>query len=416
MAICFRSKVFRAAALLVPIVIGNVQAADRKSGREVVKENLDRAAALCKKGAWEKAAEAYQRALFVDPKNQSARKGMKDVGPRIADALVEEAKAYWSQDKEIALLLLRKAQGLDPGNKALSEALKAHGYTDKGGEWLTESEAKNLKTLDKDRGERRRTELGLSPQFKVLRKDAFRFFTDVEGGDRKLRQMMTTIATHYRLYRGFFAAFPLVQPSEGLDVVLYWKKKDFERATDSANSLGVYSPKKGASFFFLTGAGDDFNTILHEMTHQLNDKVLVAWRLPEWFEEGSAEYFGNAFIKGGGASMEFGRATGYRMTDFLEAVRTKSGSYISFEGFLSLKMEKPDDPFYAQSWALVHYLLDGPFPGRVIAYDVVYEGTCLEKEKALDSKGFEKILARYGLTLKQFEQEFVEAYKSGTIK
>jgi hypothetical protein len=400
------------AVCLSPALTGVVMPAEKRSAAEFIKEELDRGAGLEREGKLDEAAISFRRVIFLETRNGKARTALKGINARLAARLLDAAKAAWGRDPEAAARLLGRAHALDPAGKAVAAALKERGYVVRNGIPVREDAAGGTGKAEAGTIERRRKELALGPSFQVIRQGVFRFFTDVEGGDLKLRQMTAMIAEHHRVYREFLAAFDLDHPSDGLDVVLFRRREDYQgRFGDK--SAGVYVPAKGAGFFFLTGMGDDFGTLIHEMTHQLDDKVLHAGRLPRCFEEGLAEYFAAGAGKGGAAKIELGRASPDRLQRFRELIRAGRTIWIPLKRFLSYPPDRFPDRFYAQSWALTHYLFTGPFPGKLIAYDVLLESMRPGDGEDLGIEDFNRILASYGLTPEEFESAFIDRFRKG---
>ena len=109
-------------------------------------------------------------------------------------------------------------------------------------------------------------------------------------------------------------------------------------------------------------AGFDQNTrhvIFHEYTHQI---VANALRNPPlWFNEGFAEYYSTFDVSDEGRTAEVGRAV------MPHVARLRETSPMPIETLVTLKEDSPlynegdrRSIFYAESWALTHYLLTDP--------------------------------------------------------
>ncbi|MBA2619663.1 MAG: tetratricopeptide repeat protein, partial [Acidobacteria bacterium] len=105
--------------------------------------------------------------------------------------------------------------------------------------------------------------------------------------------------------------------------------------------------------------GDDFNTIFHEYAHFIVDNNFGREGVPPWFNEGLAEYYQTFKIDG-----DRKVTLGAPQTNHLALLR--QNKLIPFETFFNIDddsmHEQSDDKvelFYAQSWALMHYLING---------------------------------------------------------
>ncbi|HEY3580196.1 MAG TPA: tetratricopeptide repeat protein, partial [Pyrinomonadaceae bacterium] len=127
------------------------------------------------------------------------------------------------------------------------------------------------------------------------------------------------------------------------------------------NLAGYFQPGQEVNYIALTtevrGQQDPFNVIFHEYTHLLVDNTFES--APVWFNEGLAEYY-STFKMADDQKFALGTPIGnhvYLLRDSkmlplktLFAVDHKSPHY---------NESKKQGIFYAQSWALLHYMLIG---------------------------------------------------------
>lgn len=107
----------------------------------------------------------------------------------------------------------------------------------------------------------------------------------------------------------------------------------------------------------LDARGDNpYSTIYHEYYHSLTLPYFPG--LPLWVAEGLAEFYGNTQIDGNEAGI------GYDNPDLIEQLRTNS--FIPLDRLFQVEQNSPyynennkTSMFYAESWALVHYLMLG---------------------------------------------------------
>ena len=186
------------------------------------------------------------------------------------------------------------------------------------------------------------------------------------------------------------------------------------KQTRSQGTAGVYFSGSGVGYFFRGSRGFNFPTMLHEMTHQLNDKVLDALGISGWYEEGIAEYFGAGYLTQAGRKVALGRVDASRKATFKGMVM--GDRTMPLGDLLSRRRAELSAQFYAQSWALAHYLMEGPLPGRLIMYDFISRGKKGRlgggKRGVIDAREFEAILKRYDGSLAEFEKRFIDYYRN----
>jgi tetratricopeptide (TPR) repeat protein len=104
------------------------------------------------------------------------------------------------------------------------------------------------------------------------------------------------------------------------------------------------------------GGDNPYSTIYHEYYHSLTLPYFPG--LPLWVAEGLAEFYGNTQIDGNEAGI------GYDYPDLIDQLRTNS--FIPLDRLFKVDQNSPyynennkTSMFYAESWALVHYLMLG---------------------------------------------------------
>ena len=408
--------VLAGAALAAGLLLSTqISAGSQRGGKNFLKIWLEQANVAYQADDLEAALDGYRRILFADPRSSKARKRVKEIQRKLAGRLVDEAEELWEEDPGRALGQLRRASASDRKARIVKAAFKKRGYTWYQGEWRTEEEIKRFEKTDAMRREQRRKEIGLPENMKIIRRGVFRFYTDLDLKAAKsvLTQMMDSMDTHYRKYLEVMGVFDLRYPTEGLDVVLFTTREDYIKHTRSQGTAGVYFPGRGVGFFFRGSRGFNFPTMLHEMTHQLNDKVLGAIGISGWFEEGIAEYFGAGYLTQAGRKVALGRVDASRKASFKGMV--VGGRTMPLKDFLSRRRAELSGQFYAQSWAFAHYLMEGPMPGRLILYDFISRGKKGRQQGAergvIDAREFEAILNRYEMSLAELEKRFIDYHR-----
>src|SRR5688572_21181827 len=126
-----------------------------------------------------------------------------------------------------------------------------------------------------------------------------------------------------------------------------------------ANIAGYFQGGEDKNLIVLSADIETPRVIYHEYVHRLMSENLGS--LPPWFQEGFAECFSTLEIEGRDKKLRLGRAIGEHVAllndrrfmplEQLFAVTHESKEY---------NEEEKQGLFYAESWALVHYMMLGP--------------------------------------------------------
>ena len=120
---------------------------------------------------------------------------------------------------------------------------------------------------------------------------------------------------------------------------------------------GYFANREHANYIAINADSSDASDIIfHEYVHYVSDTNL--WYLPVWLEEGLAEFY---------ASFEVVADTVYLgLPDYRHLAALRNSTIVPFEKLLTVDHGSPlynekdrKGAFYAQSWALVHYMLLG---------------------------------------------------------
>jgi tetratricopeptide (TPR) repeat protein len=137
-----------------------------------------------------------------------------------------------------------------------------------------------------------------------------------------------------------------------------FKPRD-SRGRPMGNVGGYFTSRPDANFIVFASTTDSFNyrTIFHEYTHYLLHRS--GQRLPVWLDEGVAEFF-STFTRRYQGKTVLGRASG----DSLSALKDRT--FIPLRTIVSPSSSELEkmwrspgwiSQFYAESWALTHYLI-----------------------------------------------------------
>jgi tetratricopeptide (TPR) repeat protein len=206
-----------------------------------------------------------------------------------------------------------------------------------------------------------------------VRSENFLLVGDADGRD------MLRVAARLEQFR---AAFLRLLPVTHFDSSVPLTVVVFRDDASYARFEPVYDGRPaGVSGFFQSGPDVDYIALtldprrarhadelaFHEYVHLLVRNGFGS--VPLWFNEGLAEYYSTFDVEGGGRGVTLGRPVKYR-------VRTlKERELLPLETLFGVDDDSPyyKEPekraiFYAQSWALVHYLLSGPRRAQLSAF------------------------------------------------
>ncbi|HYO90088.1 MAG TPA: DUF1570 domain-containing protein, partial [Pyrinomonadaceae bacterium] len=172
-----------------------------------------------------------------------------------------------------------------------------------------------------------------------------------------------------------------------------------------ANVSGYFQPGRDVNYITLTiEQADDnpYDIIFHEYVHLLVANNLTS--TPLWFNEGLAEYYSTFEVTDGDKKAWVGKPKGYHVRLLREQKLLPLQTFFGVDHDSPLYNERNKQSiFYAQSWALIHYLLLGnegkraPQLNRFI--DLVSGGAALEaafqQAFQMDFATLEKELKKY---------------------
>lgn len=203
---------------------------------------------------------------------------------------------------------------------------------------------------------------GTGAASKWLRVTTPHFVVIGEVGQRPLRQ----VAVRFEQFREVFSrVFPRVRqtPAAPIQVVAFGSERAYQPFMPIYNGKrvevgGLFVSTPGASYVSLrSDLGDQaYPVVFHEYTHLLVRNTLAD--VPVWLDEGLAEYYATLAMAGekqatiGRANESHVLQLRERLMPLAELVAVRRDSPLYNEG-------ERRSIFYAESWALVHYLLMG---------------------------------------------------------
>ena len=144
-------------------------------------------------------------------------------------------------------------------------------------------------------------------------------------------------------------------------VVVFKSDSSFAPFKPLANTAGYFQHGEDVNYIALTtevrGQQDPFNVIFHEYTHLLVDNTFES--APVWFNEGLAEYY-STFIITDDQKVRLGTPIGNHVFLLRESKMLPLRTLFEVDHKSPHYNEaKKSSIFYAQSWALLHYLIIG---------------------------------------------------------
>jgi tetratricopeptide (TPR) repeat protein len=123
-----------------------------------------------------------------------------------------------------------------------------------------------------------------------------------------------------------------------------------------ANIAGYFQPGPDMNLIVLAADMETPRVIYHEYVHRLMSDNLAA--LPPWFQEGFAECFSTMEIEGKDKKVRMGRAIAEHVALLNERRFMPLEQLFAVEhGSREYNEEEKQGLFYAESWALVHYMM-----------------------------------------------------------
>jgi len=181
--------------------------------------------------------------------------------------------------------------------------------------------------------------------------------------ENQIRDVAENLELFRTAYRKFFT-LPEEGATVGTIVIVFKSDASFRPYKPTyqgkpANIAGYFQGGADKNLIVLSTEIETPRVIYHEYVHRLMSDTLSS--KPPWFQEGFAECFSSLEIEGRDKKLRLGRAIGEHVAMLSErrflpleqlfAVTTESKEY---------NEEEKQGLFYAESWALVHYMMLGP--------------------------------------------------------
>ncbi|MET0647039.1 MAG: tetratricopeptide repeat protein [Pyrinomonadaceae bacterium] len=187
------------------------------------------------------------------------------------------------------------------------------------------------------------------------------------ASEKEIRQVATRLEQFRDVFRRLFPNLKFNAPVPTTVVVFKndGSYKPFKPVVEGKVSevAGYFQSGDDVNYITLTpehrGAENPFSTIYHEYTHLLVNNSLGPGAAPPWFNEGLAEYYSTFAIEED-RKVHLGRHIDHHILLLRDQKMIPLAQFFGITQY-SLQRNKHDmrSIFYAQSWALMHYLILG---------------------------------------------------------
>ena len=211
----------------------------------------------------------------------------------------------------------------------------------------------------------------VSQQSTVLAKDTWvsvrtkNFFMMGNASEKDIRRVGLKLEQFREVFTRLFPNMKFNTPVP-TTVVVFKSDSSYRPFKPSANTAGYFQAGPDVNYITLTtevrGEQDPFNVIFHEYTHLLVNNTFE--NAPTWFNEGLAEYYSTFSIEED-QKVVLGRPIASHV------FKLRDSNMLPLQTLFEVDYKSPhynetnkQSIFYAQSWALMHYLIIGK-AGRV---------------------------------------------------
>ena len=240
-------------------------------------------------------------------------------------------------------------------------------------------------------------------QAKWLKAESPRFIVYSQSGERSLREYAEKLETFDSVLRYLHRMDISGVPPRKLEIYLVADNKELREVGPELSEMvaGFYAPGMGDVFAMAIRERDSDTVLLHEYAHHFMLQYFP-FGYPAWLVEGYAEYFMSTEIRGD--RIEVGRPNDTRSYSLLQSRWIPIAEVL---GKTSGALKPSDvDNFYAQSWAVTHYMLSDPARYQQLQAYMKAVGEGADPVKAMQDVT--------GMDLVTFEKK-VRAYVGGRL-
>lgn len=177
------------------------------------------------------------------------------------------------------------------------------------------------------------------------------------AGEKDVRQVATKLEQFREVFTRLFSGAKFNSPVP--TTVVLFKSAGSYKPFALPNASGYFQKGEDVNYITLSTdpTQDPFSTIYHEYVHLLVDNT--SGNMPSWFNEGLAEYY-SAFVIEEDRKVHLGELIPYHL------LALREGKLYPLRTLFAVDQYSPEynegskrGMFYAESWALVHYLILG---------------------------------------------------------
>ena len=196
-----------------------------------------------------------------------------------------------------------------------------------------------------------------------------------DASENELRSVAVRLE-QFRLV--FTQLFPQLKFSSPIPtrVVVFRDKLSFDRFKPVEWAAGYFQPGEDVNYIVLPFGEketENYPTIFHEYTHFLIDNSLGRSKAPPWLNEGIAEYY-ETFAIENERTVTLGGVHAAHLQLLQRTPPIPFETFFATDYYTLHKQSKQNAQlFYAQAWALIHYLLNGENGARRARFDKFVE-------------------------------------------
>lgn len=187
------------------------------------------------------------------------------------------------------------------------------------------------------------------------RAESQHFVVYSDGSERSLRDYTARLERFHGLLKARFGG-PSQDDTRKLPVYLVADARALRVAQPHLpDGIDGYYTASENDIFAILIRGKDDDLLLHEYTHHFMANAGQG-RLPGWFSEGLAEYYATATVSEAGAAT-FGLPNAGRQRQLQQGRWLPMDQLLRAQGSFDIDTQAGRGMYYAQSWALTHWLL-----------------------------------------------------------
>lgn len=192
------------------------------------------------------------------------------------------------------------------------------------------------------------------------------FFLVGNAEEKEIRQVAVRLEQFRDVFSRLFPRMAFTSPVPTTVIVFKSDSsyKPFRPVADGKRIAvaGYFQPGRDVNYITLTTENrgeDSYTTIFHEYVHLLVNNTLGKTSVPPWFNEGIAEYYSTFDIEDD-RKVYLGKLISHHL-ELLRTSQLVPLDKLFAVDYYSLERNKHNARglFYAQSWALIHYLIQG---------------------------------------------------------